>query len=233
VKTRALLVALVALTPLLAAPSQDAKDARDKETLKEKEAAKEKEKAAKAKPPARSYSDEDLKKYKDKRKEDGAGAQAGSGGESSTDEEASAARRHAREHGGYQERRPDSRAQEPGREGVASPPADEPTSPEEANWKSRARQARAPLEAALGHVKELEAQIADQRDKLNPMSASYVLGGNSTAGPGAVYEIEEKLRNLEGALGGARTVVAEAEKSWQAFLEEARAAGASPAWLNP
>jgi hypothetical protein len=75
--------------------------------------------------------------------------------------------------------------------------------------------------------------MAELKDRLNPMSTNYVLGGNSTAGPGAVYEVEEKLRNLENERLDAKAALAEAEKGWQQFLEEARSAGASPAWLKP
>jgi hypothetical protein len=82
-------------------------------------------------------------------------------------------------------------------------------------------------------VAQIDAQMAELRDRLNPMSANYVLGGNSNAGPGQVYEIEEKLRNLEGERAQAQADAAEAEKGWERFLEEARAAGVSPAWLTP
>ncbi len=71
--------------------------------------------------------------------------------------------------------------------------------------------ARAPVQEAERRIKGIEAQIAELRDKLNPMSTNYVLGGNSTAGPGAVLEVEEQLRVLDGQLGEARTAAAEAE----------------------
>jgi hypothetical protein len=196
---------------------------------------KEKEKPpAKAKPPARSYSDEDLKKYKDTPKEGGADAQGGSAVDSGAAEETAPRQRRSREHGGTQvlpPPPPSPKGQEPAK--VDSPPPDEPSSPEEADWRARAEQARTPVREAEGRIQGIEAQIAELRDRLNPMSTKYVLGGTSTAGPEAIYEIEEQLRTLETARGEAKTAAAEAEKSWQAFLNEARAAGASPAWLNP
>jgi hypothetical protein len=162
-----------------------------------------------AKPPARSYTDEDLKRYKDPSQEEGAGGQPDSTGESS---------RADREGGSY------------GEEAAA----DEASSPEEEEmWRARAAEARGPLQEAQSRIESIQAEMADLRDKLNPMSTKYVLGGNSTAGPGAIYEVEENLRTLQTQLTDARTAAAEAERSWQSFLAEARAAGASPAWLDP
>jgi hypothetical protein len=186
----------------------------------------------KPKTPVPSYSDDDLKKYKDQPKESGADASGGATAPSGDSDEPAPGQRRSREYGGYQKLPPTApKTQAPAK--VDAPPADEPKSPEEADWKARAKQARAPLQEAEGRIKQLEGQIAELRDKLNPMSTTYVLGGNSNAGPGAVLEVEEQIRILDGDLTGARGAVADAEKSWQAFLEEARAAGASPAWLNP
>jgi hypothetical protein len=89
------------------------------------------------------------------------------------------------------------------------------------------------VEAAQAHIAQIESEMAGLKDQLNPMSSSYVLGGNSTAGPGAVLEIEEKLRNLESQRVDAKGELVEAEKGWQSFLEEARAAGVSSNWLTP
>jgi hypothetical protein len=238
VRTRGLLVSLAAMSLLVAPvfPGQDAKD-------KDKEAAKEK---AKAKPPARSYSDDDLKKYKDqpkdKPKDEGAGAQAGSAGESGAAAEPAPRQRRSREYGGYQELPPEppptapvppTRAQERTPEPVTPEPAEDTRSSEEVEWKRRAVQARRPVEAVQGQIAQIDSEMAGLKDQLNPMSTSYVLGGNSTAGAGAVLEIEEKLRNLENRRAGAKAELAEAEKGWQGFLEEARAAGANPAWFTP
>jgi hypothetical protein len=237
VKTRGLLASLAVMSLLVTpvVPGQDAKD-------KDKEAAKEK---AKAKPPARSYSDDDLKKYKDppkdKPKDDKAGAQAGSAGESGAAAEPAPRQRRSREYGGYQELPPEApptapptRAQIQNPEQPSAPaPAEETRSPEEVEWKRRAVEARRPVEAVQGQIAQIDSEMAGLKDQLNPMSASYVLGGNSTAGPGAVLEIEEKLRNLESRRVDAKGELAQAEKGWQSFLEEARAAGANPAWFTP
>lgn len=184
---------------------------------------KEKDKAAKTKPAPRSYSDEDLKKYKDTPKTEPEATQTETqpGSTKPSYGEAPAKRTRAPEPVGNQEA------------GVEAPSREEPKSAEEADWRARAMGARAPLQEAERRIKGIEAQIGELRDKLNPMSTTYVLGGNSTAGPGAVLEVEEQLRGLDGQLGEARTAAAEAEASWQKFLEEARAAGASPAWLKP
>jgi hypothetical protein len=227
--TRALrtVLAIAALVALAArSGAQDAKPKEDK--------AKEKDKAAKAKPAARSYSDEDLKKYKDKPTDTGAEGQAGAAGESG-ETEAVPGQRRSREYGGYQKLPPSTppAATQEAATADSPPAAEEPASPEEADWKARAQQARAPLQAAEGRIQAIETEIAELRDKLNPMSTKYVLGGNSTAGPGAVLEVEEQIRAKNVELGDARTAAAEAEKSWQTFLEEARAAGVSPAWLKP
>ena len=89
------------------------------------------------------------------------------------------------------------------------------------------------MQAVQGQIAQIDSEMAELKDKLNPMSTSYVLGGNSTAGPGAVLEVEEKLRNLESRRVDAKVELAEAEKGWKSFLEEARAAGANPAWFTP
>jgi hypothetical protein len=233
---RRLLVSLAAMA-LVVAPAVPGQDAKDKD----KEAAKEKDKA-KAKPPARSYSDDDLKKYKDKPKDEGAGTQAGSAGESGAAAEPAPRQRRSREYGGYQELPPEppptvpavpTRAQERTPEPEAPEPAADPRSPEEVEWKRRAVEARRPVEAAQGQITQIDSEMAELKDKLNPMSTTYVLGGNSTAGPGAVLEVEEKLRNLESRRVDALAERAEAEKGWKSFLEEARAAGANPAWFPP
>jgi hypothetical protein len=235
-----LYVAVLAATVLISGPAR----AQDP---KPKDAAKEKDKGAKAKPPARSYSDDDLKKYKEKPPEDGASAQpASSAGESGAGDAPVPGQRRSREYGGYQKLPPPVAPAPiaPGPTGTA-PAAPEPSasdstagaedtrSPEEVEWRRRAAQARRPIQEADGRIKQIESQIADLRDQLNPMSTKYVLGGNSTAGAGAVYEVEEQLRNLDSQLVDARTVAADAQKGWQAFLEEARQGGASAAWLNP
>jgi hypothetical protein len=223
---RRLHVPLVAVT-LLVAPAVQGQTAKEKDKAE-----------GKSKPPARSFTDEDLKKYKEKRTDGSTETQSGAQPEStspSSEAESAPRQRRSREYGGHQELPPppppSPKAQEPAR--VDSPPAPEPASPEEADWKARAKQARSPILQAEGRVKQIEAQIAQLRDRLNPMSTTYVLGGNSTSGVDAVYAIEEQLRTLDGELVGAKTAAAEAEKGWQSFLEEARAAGASPAWLNP
>jgi hypothetical protein len=188
---------------------------------------------AKAKPPARSYSDEDLKKYKEPATEGGVGSQTGSSDESNVDEPVPGQRR-SREHGGTQVLPPvRPRQGNPEPEPIEPKAAEEPSSPEEASWKARASEARRPLKEAQTRIQGIEAEIADQRDKLNPMSTKYLLGGNSTAGPEAIYEVEEQLRGLDAQLVEARSAAVVAEQSWQRFLDEARAAGASPAWLNP
>ena len=218
---------------LFVAPVVSGQDAKDKEAAKEKD-------KAKAKPPARSYSDDDLKKYKDKPKDEGAGTQAGSAGESGAAAEPAPRQRRSREYGGYQEVPPEPpptvpvpRAQERTPESVAPEPAEDTRSPEEVEWKRRAVEARRPMQAVQGQIAQIDSEMAELKDKLNPMSTSYVLGGNSTAGPGAVLEVEEKLRNLESRRVDAKVELAEAEKGWKSFLEEARAAGANPAWFTP
>ncbi len=188
---------------------------------------------AKAKPPARSYSDEDLKKYQEPKRDDGGGSQAGSSVESGAEESAPRQRR-SREYGGTQVLPPERPRQSGTPTQAADPVAtEEPLSAEEAMWKARAAEARRLLQEAQTRIQGIEGEMADQRDKLNPMSTKYLLGGNSTAGPDAIYEVEEQLRVLEGQLVEARAAAVEAEQSWQRFLDEARAAGASPAWLNP
>lgn len=224
-----LLATLVGVT-LLAGPAVQGQASKEAQTSKEKDKAQ-----GKAKPPARSYTDEDLKKYKDKPKDDSAPTEAGSEGTSS-EAEASPRPRRAREYGGYQELppAPPGPAEKEQTEAASEPSAaTEAQSPEEADWKARAASARRPQQEAQARIAGIESQIADLRDQLNPMSTRYVLGGNSTAGPGQIYEIEEKLRNLESELVGAKADLATAEKAWQQFLDEARAAGASPAWLQP
>jgi hypothetical protein len=201
------------------------------------EKGKDKPKAA-AKPPTRSYSDEDLKKYKEPTAAASVEGQTGSAESSSADEPSSDHRRRRPEGGGGEGTPRRRRAAEPPSADVDSssspdPAVVEPSSPEEAGWRARAEEARRPLEAAQNRVQGIEAEMAELRDKLNPMSTKYVLGGNSTEGSGAVYEVEEKLRVLEGHLVDARAAVVEAERSWQRFLDEARASGASPAWLYP
>ena len=220
-----LLATLVGVT-LLVAPAVQGQDAKEKEKDKAQ---------GKAKPPARTFTDEDLKKYKAKPKDDSAPTQAGSEGTSS-EAEASPRQRRSREYGGYQELppAPPSPAEKEETEDASEPPAaPDAQSPEEAEWKARAASARRPQKEAQARIGGIESQMADLRDQLNPMSTRYVLGGNSTAGPGQVYEIEDKLRNLEGELVAAKADLANAERSWQQFLDEARAAGASPAWLQP
>jgi hypothetical protein len=200
------------------------------------EKGKDKPKAA-AKPPTRSYSDEDLKKYKEPAAAAGVEGQTGSAESSSADEPSSDHRRRPEGGGGEGTPRRRRAAEPPSADEDSSSSPDpaevEPSSPEEAGWRARAEEARRPLEAAQNRVQGIEAEMAELRDKLNPMSTKYVLGGNSTEGSGAVYEVEEKLRVLEGHLVDARAAVVEAERSWQRFLDEARASGASPAWLNP
>jgi hypothetical protein len=248
---RRLLVSLGAMT-LVVAPALRGQDAKEKEPAKAKEAkaakAKDKPKDA-SKPPVRSYSDDDLKKYKDQPKDEGGEAQAGSAGESPAAAETVPGQRRSREYGGYQQLPPPLPAAPivpPAQESTApesptsassdsagsSDPA-EGKSPEEVEWKRQAVQARRPVEAAKGHIAQIESEMAGLKDQLNPMSTTYVLGGNSTAGPGAIYEVEEKLRNLESQRVDAKAELAEAEKGWQAFLEEARSAGANSAWLTP
>ena len=219
-----LLATLVAVT-LLAAPTVQGQATKEKDKAQGKA----------TKPPARSYTDEDLKKYKAKPKDDSAPKEAGSEGTSS-EPEAAPGRWRSREQGGYQELppAPPSSAEKEQTEAASEPPAaKEAQSPEEAEWKARAASARRPQAEAQARIAGIESQMADLRDQLNPMSTRYVLGGNSTAGPGQIYEIEEKLRNLESELVGAKADLANAEKSWQQFLDEARAAGASAAWLQP
>jgi hypothetical protein len=65
------------------------------------------------------------------------------------------------------------------------------------------------------------------------MSTNYVLGGTSTAGPGQVLEIQEKLRSLDEEKVQAQAELAEAQEAWERFVAEARGAGAAPGWLTP
>jgi hypothetical protein len=153
-----------------------------------------------SKPKVRSFTDEDLKKYKSS---DGAKAPEGA--------------------------TPDASGPRPSPYGESSDAAGS----DEGAWRRQAEEARRPVKEAEERVKGLETEMGDLREQLNPMSTRYVLGGNSTAGPGQVYEIEEKLRGLEAALTEAKAALAEAEKSWQQFVDEARGQGASPAWLEP
>ncbi len=119
-------------------------------------------------------------------------------------------------------------------EAAPEPPAPvEAKSSEEVEWRRRAAEARRPVTEVQVRIAETEAEMAVLKDQLNPMSATYVLGGNSLAGPGAIYEIEEKLRNLEARRVDAKAELVEAEKGWKGFLEEARSAGANPNWLTP
>lgn len=225
-------LAVLAIAALTVAVARSGADDKDKDKAKEK-----------AKPPARSYSDEDLKKYKDKPKDEGADAPAGSAGESGAAEESVPGQRRSREYGGYQKlpaaappaASPDSQAQEPSQEPPTSVTTEAPEakSPEEAEWRRRATGAHRPVAEVQGRILRIESEIAQLKDQLNPMSASYVLGGNSIAGPGAVYEIEEKVRNLEAQRTDAKAELLDAEKGWQAFLDEARSAGVNPGWLTP
>jgi hypothetical protein len=227
VNLRRLLVSLAAVSLLVApVPGQDAK-------------AKEKDKA-KSKPAPRSFTDEDLKKYQDKPKEESTGVQTGTSTETASPQsEPEGApkkggwRRRSAEYGGDQQAAPPpSTSHDQAQE---APPSDavDPRSGEEAEWKGRAGQARRPVDDAQSRIAAIEAEMAQLKERLNPMSATYILGGTSTAGVDAILEIEDKLRNLETQRVDVKAELAEAEKGWQGFLEEARAAGASPAWLNP
>jgi hypothetical protein len=219
--------------------------ARGQEEQKEKKqgaAAKTKDQPpGKAKPPARTFTDEDLKKYKDKPAEDSpAATPPPDASPSSSETNAAPRQRRSREYGGYQELPPSppssdgAAADQPaGAAAAESSAAAETQSPEEVEWRQRAAEARRPLDDAQARIHEIESEMAGVKDQLNPMSTNYVLGGNSTAGPSAVLEAEEKLRNLESRLIDAKTELSEAQKGWDAFLEEARKAGASAAWLKP
>jgi hypothetical protein len=228
-RTGMLVAALAAMT-LVGSPEVRGQAAKEKEQEKDKEKA-----TGKAKPPARSFTDEDLKKYKEKPKDGSSATQAGSSGQASEPEAQPNQRRSRESGGGYRDlpQPPPRSAEEKDQANEPEPAATEAKSPEEAEWRSRATLARRPLDEAQGRIKDIESQMASLRDQLNPMSTTYVLGGNSTAGPGQVYEIEEKLRNLESEMVEAKTGLADAEKSWQSFLDEARSAGISPAWLKP
>jgi len=192
---------------------------------------------AKAKPPAPSYSDEDLKKYKEKPPEVPAATGESAVPDTPVPEGTPTRRRRGAEYGGQTTPEPSPPAAASGasaQEAVPEPPPPaEPQSSEEVEWRRRAAEARRPVSEVQGRIAETESEIAVLKDQLNPMSATYVLGGNSLAGPGAVYEIEEKLRDLEAHRVDAKAELVEAEKGWNAFLEEARSAGANSNWLTP
>jgi hypothetical protein len=193
---------------------------------------------AKDKPKARTYTDEDLKKYK--APPDASSPQSAS--PASTQAPASSGRPRRSREDGTSEERPEPSSSEPaGPSSEAAPdtgsPSSEPAaperSPEETQWRSRAAQARRPLDHARSRVAGIDAEIAELRDKLNPMSTNYVLGGTSTAGPGQVLEIQEKLRSLDEEKVQAQAELAEAQEAWERFVAEARGAGAAPGWLTP
>jgi hypothetical protein len=194
---------------------------------------------AKAKPPARSYSDDDLKKYKEKPKEEPATAATGESPEPTPVRErtTSGLPRRGAEYGEPAPLEPDpppATSGVPTQEVVPEPPAPaEAKSEEEGEWRRRATDARRPVTEVQSRIAATESEMAVLKDQLNPMSATYVLGGNSLAGPGAVYEIEEKLRTLESRRVDAKAELVEAEKGWKSFLEEARSAGANPNWFTP
>jgi hypothetical protein len=189
---------------------------------------KEKDKPKAAKPPARSFTDEDLKKYRPPPTE-GTTEPAPSGGASSPSTPSSSSS--ARERESEPPRtEPDPRSAIE-REGGNS--ESDGRSPEEASWRARAREARRPLREAQERLAGLEEAMTNLRDQLNPMSTRYVLGGNSNAGPGKVLEVQDQINKLEPEIETAKGLIADAEKEWTKFLADARAAGANPNWLNP
>jgi hypothetical protein len=228
VNLRRLLVSLAAVSLLVApVPGQVAKE-KDK---------------AKSKPAPRSFTDEDLKKYQDKAKEESTGTQTGTPTATPTESASPQSepegapkrggwRRRGAEYGGDQQASPPSASHDQVQE---APPTDavDPKSGEEAEWKGRAAVARRPVDDAQSRIAAIEGEMAQLKEQLNPMSTNYILGGTSTAGVDAILELEQKLQNLETQRVDVKAELAEAAKGWQGFLEEARAAGASPAWLTP
>ena len=202
-------------------------DAKDKDKDKDKD---------KSKPP-HSYTNDDLKKYKPESPPEAAPPPAGAAPTAAGRVAAPSGdtpRVRARESGGYAEPPKPIGGAEGHEAGPAPAPATpEPSaSPEEADWKHRAAEARGPLRTAEGKVSGLERQMADLREQLNPMSTRYVLAGTSPDVAKA-FAIEGQIHAIEADLVEARKAVTEAQKGWAQFVQEARAAGASSAWLEP
>jgi hypothetical protein len=189
---------------------------------------KDKAKAAGRKP-APSFTDEDLKKYRQAPPPESTPTTTGATGATGS---APSARERESEPNRTEPSRPESDSRSAvEREGGPTP--SDGKSPEESSWRARAAQARRPLNDARARVTAVEAQLADLRDLVNPMSTRYVMGGNSNAGPGAVLEAQDRITKAEAELESAKNEVAEAEKGFNRFVEEARSAGANPNWLNP
>jgi len=198
-------------------------------------------KAREAKEAPRTYTDDDLKtpEQREKEREEREKARA-SGGKAAPQkaapQEAAPSRndnrsdnpdtapRGSREGGAiqYEPERPRGTTRDAPAEATspAAPPPDD--NADAAAWRDRARPARGALDAARAREGAIESRIAQLRQELNPMSATYQLD------PNHMLQVQADITAAEGDLASARQETRTAQEVWEQLLEEARRAGVRP-----
>jgi hypothetical protein len=120
--------------------------------------------------------------------------------------------------------KPDERTDE--QKAAADDPSRAGGGSEEDQWRSRAREARAPVAAAEQKVKDAEAEVERFKQDLNPMSTTF------SQDPYVILRLQGQLTEAEGRAAQAREELEAARKQFEAFETEARRAGAAPGWLR-
>jgi chromosome segregation ATPase len=80
---------------------------------------------------------------------------------------------------------------------------------------ARVAQAQAQLDAAQSAVDGIEARIRDLRDKLNPMSGTFIYGPGGSGMPNEEQQIRQDLKDAETQLADVRKALADATQALQ------------------
>lgn len=95
----------------------------------------------------------------------------------------------------------------------AERPAEEGHSPQSGN--PRVAQAQAQLDAARSSVDGIEARIRELRDRLNPMSGTFIYGPGGSGMANEEQQVRQDLTEAEAQLADARKALADATQALQ------------------
>lgn len=172
--------------------------AEDLGQLAAREREKREKKAAETKPSGRKYDNDDLPKP-----EPGKSEAATSTASSGSDESGSRESRESRGEGSEEN----------------------DTSPEK-GWRSRAAEARRPIQEAEQNLAKVDEHLNEIRQRLSPFNPMWEQDTNK------ILALQEELRNGEAERESARQRVEEAKKAWEEFVENARKESVPPGWLE-